>query len=339
MLDDPILHTIGLSDEELTRVANAGWRTRRDVFEKCDTQLMGALGCEAKRVKRLRVAFARQVVRGRTALDLQQDSKKRVVASGFVELDNALDGGARRGTVTELVGPAGSGKTQCCLQLTAACARIGEAVMYLDVENSYRGKRLIQIARLRGWIQDESNAMLDRVLIWRPKTTDELLDSLQVDGAVESGAVASGAGLLVVDSLAALVRTEFSREELRDRQAWLAAAVTALKRVASRANLAVLVTNHVTADLSSTDDGSNLASFSKVTPALGLLWHHFVTTRIVLEPHFYSPPTVTVVEEDAKAAWSWARRPGRITVTKSPSVPETSTPYIIDTCGLSSPQP
>ena len=302
------LRAAGASAEEVQKVANAGWSTDREVMEKSESQLRGVLGCDAARVKRLRVSLAKQMVtRPVSVLELQNE--RAFVASEFEELDAALGGGARRGTVTELVGRAGSGKTQCCSQAASACAFRGEVALYLDTENSFQPKRILQMARARSWPE----TILEQILIWRPRSSDELLEALRVGGEVERAAVERGAGLLVVDSVAALVRTDFATDELRDRQAWLATVSSSLKRVARLASLAVLVTNHIVADLESQNADK---------PALGLLWHHCVTTRLLFEPN---------VDRDA------APRTGRITVAKSPSVPEISVPYTIDACGLVAP--
>ena len=62
-----------------------------------------------------------------------------------------------------------------------------------------------------------------------------------------------------------------------DRQRWLARAAAALKRVACGANCAVVVTNHVMADLKAQD------GCDAVTAALGFTWHHAVNVRVMLD--------------------------------------------------------
>ena len=83
-----------------------------------------------------------------------------------------------------------------------------------------------------------------------PQNREELLAALET-GVVEERARQARAALVVVDSVAAAARggTSSGRSDLIDRQRWLARAAAALKRVACGANCAVVVTNHVMADL------------------------------------------------------------------------------------------
>jgi len=52
--------------------------------------------------------------------------------TGFDELDRALGGGWRRGEVSEIVGPASSGRTSVCIATLAAAVRRGEVVALVD---------------------------------------------------------------------------------------------------------------------------------------------------------------------------------------------------------------
>lgn len=66
-------------------------------------------------------------------------------------LDQALCGGIPFGVVTELVGPAGIGKTQFCLKLAllaslpATCGGLEGQVIYIDVESKFNSRRMIEI--------------------------------------------------------------------------------------------------------------------------------------------------------------------------------------------------
>lgn len=279
----------------LGKLAQAGLTERRQILEKCDTQLIGLLGCSLERLKALRLA-----VGGRCERQNSSQMTQEAVATGFDALDRALGDGLRVGWLTELAGPAGSGKTQCCLQAAALCARTADVVV-LDAEGSFRAERLFEIARARGW----ADVDLRRVHVSRPKSVDELRLAVRVG---ETKAAETRARLLIVDSIAALVRVDFSADELRDRQAYLADIASELKRIARSRRLAVLVTNHVRTDI----DNDTLE------PALGLIWYHSVTTRLLFEP---AP----------------AGSRGHITVVKSPAVPRTSVAYSILTRGLDDP--
>lgn len=238
----------------------------------------------------------------RTARALR-DASSIPVASGFDALDAALGGGVARGRVTELVGRAGAGKTQGCLTLAAACASRGEAMVYVDTEGSFRAQRLWQVAEARGATNSEE--LLQRVHVLRPQNREELLAALET-GVVEERARQARAALVVVDSVAAAARggTTSGRSDLIDRQRWLARAAAALKKVACGADCAVVVTNHVMADLRAQD------GCDAVTAALGFTWHHAVNVRVMLD-HVNGRRTGRVEKScaDAESAFTYGIGP------------------------------
>eukprot|EP01018_Ginkgo_biloba_P013513 Gb_29121 [translate_table: standard] len=62
---------------------------------------------------------------------------------GMARMDSLLQGGLLEGTVTELVGPSSSGKTQICLHAASHIAyHCKSMVMYLDTCNSFSPKRV-----------------------------------------------------------------------------------------------------------------------------------------------------------------------------------------------------
>ena len=181
---------------------NEGVRSAVDLVERCDTQLIRILGCSPARVRRLRASAALCLV-PKTAKALLE-ARERHVASGFAALDGALGGGARRGSVTEFVGRAGAGKTQCCLTLAAACAARGHAVVYVDTESTFRPKRLWQIAEANG-CREDARDLLKRVHVLRPGGCGELLAVLE-RGDLLQRAQRAQARLCVLDSARAGVR-------------------------------------------------------------------------------------------------------------------------------------
>lgn len=73
----------------------------------------------------------------------------RYLPTGLTSLDRALLGGIRVGTVTELVGRAGAGKTNFALQLCVLAAKFNQGAMYIDTEKKLVLQRLHEISRER----------------------------------------------------------------------------------------------------------------------------------------------------------------------------------------------
>lgn len=195
------------------------------------------------------------------------------------KLNLALRGGVPCGAVTEVVGPAGVGKTQLCftLALTALLSSAGEeeaadatapgaptgGVIVVDTEGTFDPRRLagMAAAALPG-IYDAAHAgsaaadaaldrLLSAVLVFREDTSDGVVKRLEsLEDVILSSPWPAGVRLLLVDSVAAPARggapTDKDRDESWKRTELLARQASALKTLAHTFNLPVVVTNQIT---------------------------------------------------------------------------------------------
>jgi hypothetical protein len=79
-----------------------------------------------------------------------------------------------------------------------------------------------------------------------------------------------------------LARLEFTGDDIPERQRQLAYQASLLKRAAEQFNLSVVVTNQVTAGYAGSGDRHEGAARGH-RAALGLVWSHAVSTRIVMD--------------------------------------------------------
>jgi RAD51-like protein 1 len=117
------------------------------------------------------------------------------VRSHLFALDRALGGGIPTGSISELVGPAGAGKTQMCLSLAVAAAApisaggLGGGVVFIDTEQKFSGVRLAEIARAKfphvygaaapfDAAQLALQQLTGKVLVLTPSTLSEILQRL-----------------------------------------------------------------------------------------------------------------------------------------------------------------
>merc|ERR1712029_1296980 len=149
----------------------------------------------------------------------------------------------------------------------------GGKIIYIDTENRFRPDRLRPVADRYNLDQD---AVLDNVLYARAYTSEqqmELLDFVCAKFHEEPGVFK----LLIVDSLMALFRVDFSgRGELAERQQSLAQMLSKIQKISEEYNLAVFITNQMTADPGATM--SFQADPKK--PIGGNIMAHASTTRI-----------------------------------------------------------
>jgi RecA/RadA recombinase len=73
----------------------------------------------------------------------------RYLPTGLTSLDRHLGGGIRVGTVTEIVGRAGAGKSQLALQLCIWAAKYNQGSLYIDTERKIALERLSEMSQQR----------------------------------------------------------------------------------------------------------------------------------------------------------------------------------------------
>ncbi|HWB85359.1 MAG TPA: ATPase domain-containing protein [Bryobacteraceae bacterium] len=120
---------------------------------------------------------------------IKEERERSPIPTGFPTLDEALGiGGLPRGSIVEIYGPEGCGKTSLLLQIIAFVQRHGGAAAFIDAEHAFN---TIDAKTL--------GVDLERMPLARPGSAEEAL-------AITSQLAASCAlDLIVVDSAAALV--------------------------------------------------------------------------------------------------------------------------------------
>ena len=167
------------------------------------------------------------------------------LATGCAGLDDLLGGGVERGTVTELFGEAGSGKTNICLVLARNVAMAGRKAVIIDTE----GLSLERLFQICGGPADKgkAEAAMKLVFVFEAHDFDEQEEA--VNKAIGLAEKLGDVDLIVMDSLAAHYRRAFGTdEETRARQR-LGLIVTRLLRCARTRKIPVVLTNQVFTDI------------------------------------------------------------------------------------------
>ncbi|GMN24513.1 hypothetical protein TIFTF001_000586 [Ficus carica] len=143
---------------------------------------------------------------------MQKEDHAGHLPTGLKGLDEALCGGIPFGVLTELVGPAGIGKTQICMKLAllaslpTAYGGLNGHVIYIDVESKFSSKRMIEIGvqgfpdifNMRGMAQE----MAGRILVLRPTSLSKFTESLQ---QIKDSLLRQEVKLVVIDSMTAVI--------------------------------------------------------------------------------------------------------------------------------------
>lgn len=160
-----------------------------------------------------------------------------------------------------------------------------------DAEGTYRPERIVQIAERFGCkplptsrphhstnaFPVDPEAALDNMLIARPFNSEQQHEGLH---SLSEPFATGEYRLLVIDSICALFRTDFSgRGELNERQGKLGQHLRKIIQMAEEFNITVFITNQVQSDPGAS---ALFASVDGRKPIGGHVLAHASTTRILL---------------------------------------------------------
>ncbi|MGI0069775.1 MAG: ATPase domain-containing protein [Nitrosopumilaceae archaeon] len=123
-----------------------------------------------------------------------------MISTGIAGLDKLLGGGIAAGTVTDIFGPSGTGKTQIVMQICLNSIKDGK-IIYQDTSGGFRPERILQLIKSK--LLDEK--LLDKIMVARVTNIAEQID--YVNKISEVNPI-----LLVIDSITDLFTFEYSRE-------------------------------------------------------------------------------------------------------------------------------
>ncbi|EHN02767.1 Rad51p [Saccharomyces cerevisiae x Saccharomyces kudriavzevii VIN7] len=273
------LQVNGITAADVKKLRESGLHTAEAVAYAPKKALMEIKGISEAKAEKLLNEAARLVPMGFvTAADFHlRRSELICLTSGSKNLDTLLGGGVETGSITELFGEFRTGKSQLCHTLAVTCQiplDIGGGegkCLYIDTEGTFRPVRLVSIAQRFGLDPDDA---LNNVAYARAYNADHQLRLLDAAAQMMSE---SRFSLIVVDSVMALYRTDFSgRGELSARQMHLAKFMRALQRLADQFGVAVVVTNQVVAQV----DGGMSFNPDPKKPIGGNIMAHSSTTRL-----------------------------------------------------------
>ncbi|XP_036981780.1 DNA repair protein RAD51 homolog 2 isoform X4 [Artibeus jamaicensis] len=266
------LRRVGLSQELCDRLNRHQIVTCRDFLCLSPLELMKITGLSYRGVHELlRVVSRACAPQMQTAYEIKAHRAAAVspafLPTALSALDEALHGGVACGSLTEITGPPGCGKTQFCIMMSVlatlptSMGGLDGAVVYIDTESAFSAERI---------------------------------------ESLEEEIISKGVKLVIIDSVASVVRKEFDTQlqgNMRERNKFLAREAASLKYLAEEFSIPVILTNQITthlsralasqADLVSPADDLSLSEGpsgpSCVTAALGNTWSHSVNTRLIFQ--------------------------------------------------------
>jgi DNA repair protein RadA len=168
------------------------------------------------------------------------------ISTGSRCLDELLGGGIETGSITEIYGEFGSGKTQIC-HTAAILVQQGKKegglegkAIYVDTENTFRPERIVSISKARNidYINSLENIIVAKVF----NSSHQELVIQELGKIIENNNIK----LVLIDSAISHFRAEFlGRGTLSDRQQRLNKLMHTLVRIAELYNIAIIITNQI----------------------------------------------------------------------------------------------
>ncbi|XP_012670100.2 meiotic recombination protein DMC1/LIM15 homolog [Clupea harengus] len=281
--DIELLQKHGINMADIKKLKSVGICTVKGIQMTTRRALGNIKGLSEAKVDKIKEAAGKLLSNSfLTALEYSEKRKQVFhITTGSLEFDKLMGGGMESMAITEAFGEFRTGKTQLSHTLCVTSQLPGEdgypggKVIFIDTENTFRPDRLKEIADR---FNVDHEAVLDNVLYARAYTSEhqmELLDFVAAKFHEEGGVFK----LLIIDSIMALFRVDFSgRGELAERQQKLAQMLSRLQKISEEYNVAVFVTNQMTADPGA---GMTFQADPK-KPIGGHILAHASTTRISL---------------------------------------------------------
>ncbi|XP_055394397.1 DNA repair protein RAD51 homolog 2 isoform X7 [Bubalus kerabau] len=253
------LRRVGLSQELCDRLNRHQILTCQDFLCLSPLELMKMTGLSYQGVHELLCLVSRACApQMQTAYEIKTQRcaahSSAFLSTTLSALDEALHGGVACGSLTEITGPPGCGKTQFCIMMSILATLptnmggLEGSVVYIDTESAFSAERLVEIAESRfpRYFDTEEKLLLtsSKVHLYRELSCDEVLQRIE---SLEEEIISKGVKLVIIDSVASVVRKEFDTQlqgNVRERNKFLAREAASLKYLAEEFSIPV-ITEHL----------------------------------------------------------------------------------------------
>jgi DNA repair protein RadA len=237
-----------------SRLEESGFKSIKDLIVRGPADVAEATGMEIEKSNYLcnkaRIRLEELGIIDKsfvTATKLYEKRKQEErISTGSKNLDDLFVGGIETGSVTEIYGEYGTGKTQLChtlsvlVQQSRSQGGLNGKAIYVDSENTFRPERIVSISNARNLNPYKS---LENIIVAKAYNSAHQELILEETGPVIDS---NNVKLLIVDSAVAHYRAEFlGRASLSERQQKLNKFMHVLVRIAETYGVAVLATNQI----------------------------------------------------------------------------------------------
>jgi DNA repair protein RadA len=237
-----------------TYLINAGIESVKDLIVRGPHNISEITGISLEKsvdlCNKARIILEESEIIDKSFINATELYKKRLnierISTGSRNLDELLGGGIETGSITEIYGEFGSGKTQIChttailVQQTKKNGGLEGKSIYVDTENTFRPERIVSISKSRNI--DHLNALENIIVAKVFNSSHQELVIQELGKIIENNNIK----LVIIDSAISHFRAEFlGRGALSDRQQRLTKLLHILLRIAELYNIAIIITNQI----------------------------------------------------------------------------------------------
>jgi len=281
----------GIGPAKAELLASKGVKSPEELSVMDPEELKIHLECSlavAKKVIKSAKDLTREVVKLVDGQDYQDERDRTIqyISTGSASLDGMFLGkkGVPTDSITAFYGVFSSGKTQLCKELALNMKKqYGRKTVWIETEpNTLVLTRLLEIAKVKGI---DYNLKTDIIAVPAKFMETPTHQFKAYEGIEEKIKAGMDIGLIVVDSFNALFRSTYTgRETLPNRSAESGRHIGYLQRLASKYNIAVVLTLQC---MGVPDSGASLGSLKKyginTPPVTSNVVKHGVNYMIGLE--------------------------------------------------------
>jgi DNA repair protein RAD51 len=158
-----------------------------------------------------------------------------MISSQIDSLDKIFSGGLQNGTITEISGLRGTGKTQLALQFAIEPLSNNKKILFIDTTVEFRPERFLQIIQSRNL----SPSLLENLHVSRVTDTQKQIEVLK---NLEN----NDFSLLIIDNVTDLFSFEYSKKEhLIEKNTNFGNYMIKLSKLTQLNNIPIIITNQI----------------------------------------------------------------------------------------------
>lgn len=156
-----------------------------------------------------------------------------MIRTGLEKLDEILGGGLRSGTITDIFGASGTGKTQLTLQIMLNSLSENNRIFYQDTTGNFRPERLLEMAKPKNL----DPIFLDKITVGRITNVTEQQTNLAKINE-------SDFSLVIIDNVTDLFSFEYPKEEqILEKTTQFSKYMRELSQISHDRKIPIVITN------------------------------------------------------------------------------------------------